>query len=1540
MKIRNVVIVLSIFVCAQFAQAQFYSTTAGGAWTNNSTWVSGSLPTHLDSVVIQGPVEISNLNPSLKHLTVTENGSITNGSNTIITVNQDVTVFGNIDLASSTDINIGRNLSVYGDMRISTTFTGTADHYIYTHPGSEWNPNYHLYALESKLIAVSDLYILANYTTANIAALEIDLSGGYDLYMEKVRFGDAYSGIRTKLNGGGNSISLNENVTTSNQYFYEMCDLYDVTLLGNTHFGNSVKCYGEVINADTLMTASGPGSWQIDVLGNFTNNGYLNVNLKFNFHQNFTNSGYFQAQDIHFVGTNDHVLQTLNQNPISLTSKLFALEGRVLAGSDIYITSANGVEMVVKDLDLTAGYDLHAHKARIGSSYYSGLYDVRTKITGGGNQVFSETLDYPDQKYFQTCDLVDVVLKGKSAISNDVTFQGEVVNEDSLFHAVSSDGVNLQVLGNFTNNGGIGGRLKFNFHQGFINSGSFECQEMHFVGNDDHPFQTVNGQAVKIIDKLLALEGPVIAGSDLYLTTLNSLDLYARELDLSGGYNLHTNKTRIGSAYYSGLHGFRTKIIGGGNAIYSETESYQNSYYYQSCDLEDVNLMGASAMSSGVTFIGEVSNGDSLFTASGTGGWTVDVMGSFTNNRAVAGDLKFNIHQNVTNNGTFQCDELNFMGTNDHLVMGGMNDWFKLTGGLKALEGDVIAGSDLFFTSQNGTEIFARNLDLSAGFDLHTTKTRIGSSYLSGIHGFHTKITGGGSAIYSETQSYPDAYYFQSVRLHDVTFKGATAFNFEVFLFGNIVNEDSLFTAAGTGGWIVDVQGDFTNRGVVNTSQHFNFHGDLVNHGPMAYTSAYMNGRENQNVLMMNEQALPGPIFFDANIQPIPLSFQWYESGLELSDATEALLAFPGGLTPAEAVFHCQGTYADRDTLSRRIFVGTEPPPPNYPPLSFNLITPLNDSEVTTMIPLLDWEAAIDPDPLDILNYTIHLDTPEPGLLLIQSDTSSSYQFSEPLLDNTIYYWYVVASDAEGDTAMNVGGLHTFIVNTENDLPSAFSLLYPGEDEVLADLLPTLTWSAPDDADVGGFIAAYHVWLDVDSSFSETVPSMVETSLFTPSVPLIEDVTYYWQVQAIDNVGGSRWSGRSSFRINSNNTAPEEFALLNPIEGQQTGLRPQFYWSQSADIDLNDTVRYVLHYGSSIQDLVTVEVGESLSYTVTGDLADNTTYVWQVTARDRDGAIYTTDFANFNVNQMNDGPTIVDLITPDSVQVLSLTPEMYWTMAIDIDPGDQLHYELQWWGEGVVFDSLLLDTNNVILPRELQDNAEYTWQVLAYDDFDGISHSQQATFWTDLFPEAPVAFALLEPADNTTGLSTTPSFLWEVSHDPDPMDWVSYTIQVADDSSFSELILDIVGLYHNGVTLEAQTQLETDSEYWWRVIATDSDGLTTESEMLKFTVGTVAVDPSVMLPVQYVLDQNFPNPFNPTTTMRFGIPEESAVSLTIYDMRGHSVKSFHSESKPAGWYQYIWDGLNDEGDAVPTGVYFTRLQAGSYTRTIKMLMIK
>ena len=97
---------------------------------------------------------------------------------------------------------------------------------------------------------------------------------------------------------------------------------------------------------------------------------------------------------------------------------------------------------------------------------------------------------------------------------------------------------------------------------------------------------------------------------------------------------------------------------------------------------------------------------------------------------------------------------------------------------------------------------------------------------------------------------------------------------------------------------------------------------------------------------------------------------------------------------------------------------------------------------------------------------------------------------------------------------------------------------------------------------------------------------------------------------------------------------------------------------------------------------------------------------------------------------------------------------------------------------------------------------------------------------------------------------------------------------------------------------------------------------------------------SAALPETFALEQNYPNPFNPSTQISFALPEASEVELEIYNIMGQKVRTLVSSSFQAGFHALQWDGANDFGQRVASGIYLYKLQAGSFVQTKRMILMK
>jgi hypothetical protein len=141
----------------------------------------------------------------------------------------------------------------------------------------------------------------------------------------------------------------------------------------------------------------------------------------------------------------------------------------------------------------------------------------------------------------------------------------------------------------------------------------------------------------------------------------------------------------------------------------------------------------------------------------------------------------------------------------------------------------------------------------------------------------------------------------------------------------------------------------------------------------------------------------------------------------------------------------------------------------------------------------------------------------------------------------------------------------------------------------------------------------------------------------------------------------------------------------------------------------------------------------------------------------------------------------------------------------------------------------------------------------------------------------------------------------------------------------------------NGTTTEPHAYSFTDDEvandiYYYRLKQIDFSGQFEYSPEIEVNVD--------LTPQNFELHQNFPNPFNPTTSIQFQVPKQSDVTIVVYDMLGQEVKSLFANQVQAGTYTVQWDGSNNSGLKMSSGSYIYRMTADGFIETKEMILLK
>jgi len=326
------------------------------------------------------------------------------------------------------------------------------------------------------------------------------------------------------------------------------------------------------------------------------------------------------------------------------------------------------------------------------------------------------------------------------------------------------------------------------------------------------------------------------------------------------------------------------------------------------------------------------------------------------------------------------------------------------------------------------------------------------------------------------------------------------------------------------------------------------------------------------------------------------------------------------------------------------------------------------------------------------------------------------------------------------------------------------------------------------------------------------------------------------------------------------------------------------------------------------------------------------------------GGMRASASATFTVLAVNDRPQISFLpdISFDEDTTYVLTKNLLQSYVRDADHSfSQLQFSLT--QNLHVRAALQAQTGNLVFSADQDWYGSETAQFTVTDP-QAATAMKSIKITVNSRPDPPAAFALSEPK-NGTFYETKPAsilFTWERAEDSDANDFVRYAWKLSRQNTFENLVAQVDVIDPNttwSVPIDAKP-----GWYFWKVTAIDLAGNQRDCNdqgvfVLEKFVGVEDAETG-SLPDQFALLPNFPNPFNPETTITYQLPKTAQVSLAVYNELGQLIQNLVDSHLPAGVYSVTWNGKKSNGEPAASGTYLLKMQAGDFQMTRKMLLVQ
>ncbi|MGA7719784.1 MAG: T9SS type A sorting domain-containing protein [Ignavibacteriaceae bacterium] len=454
---------------------------------------------------------------------------------------------------------------------------------------------------------------------------------------------------------------------------------------------------------------------------------------------------------------------------------------------------------------------------------------------------------------------------------------------------------------------------------------------------------------------------------------------------------------------------------------------------------------------------------------------------------------------------------------------------------------------------------------------------------------------------------------------------------------------------------------------------------------------------------------------------------------------------------------------------------------------------------------------------------------------------------------------------------------------------------------------------------------------------ADNVYATSSTISFTMPYSLSSGVQYAWRVRSTDGTTTSDWSTYALFTMVENVSVPSIPIASWPVGNTTEYTNPPTlnWYMNTSSTGLTYQIQCVAA-SDPWPDDNTYATSSIMSFTMPYLLTSGVQYAWRV--RSTDGTT-TSDWSTYALFTMvaNASEPSVPIVSWPAGNTTEYTnpPTLNWYMNTS---SAGLSYQIQYvaasdpWPDDNTY--AISSTISFTMPYSLTSGVQYAWRVRSTD---GTTTSDWSTYalFTMVAIDELVQPITGSPANSVKISTGSPELFWYLPTATKVNS--TYEVELASDTNFSN-----AKTFSSSKSFVQVNGLSVGN-YYWKVRSKDSVGNTSSySGVGKFSVKMLtAVDnKNSVIPKQFAVSQNYPNPFNPSTVINYALPKSSNVIIKIYNILGQEVKTLINSESQAGYYAVQWNGDNNFGHSVSSGVYIYRVEAGQYIKTMKMMLLK